>query len=171
MGTFPAARRLLLAVLAATVTASAGAHAQAQAQLQVPPEVEAVAQKAFAELRSPVTPSHTLDFCPAEQAVALRDSIRMSALGGMPAEQIVEAVIARHGEQVRLVPRRSGFGWAAWLLTPLALVVGGALIAMRLRAMRHAGPAPVLAGGAMTDDERTRLDAALREFDRPEDEA
>jgi len=156
--------------LAVALLAAAGS-ARAQTQLQVSPEVEAVAQSAFGRLRSPVTPSHTLDMCPATEAIALRDSIRVAALGGMSADRIVEDVIARYGEQVRLIPRRSGFGLAAWLLTPMALIVGGAFIAMRLRAMRQAGPAPIAAGAAaLTPEERARLDAALADFDRPEDD-
>jgi cytochrome c-type biogenesis protein CcmH/NrfF len=164
-------RRMRAAALA-LLLAAVPAAAQMDAKVKVPPETEAVARDAFGRLRSPVTPSHTLDMCPAEAAIALRDSIRISALGGMTADQIVESVIARHGEQVRLIPKRSGFGLAAWLLTPFALVAGGAFLALRLRAMRQAGPAPLVAGaGALTPEERDRLDAALRDFDRGEDEA
>lgn len=161
-------RRTVAAALAAAVLALN--VAPAVAQMQVPPETEAVARDAFGRLRSPVTPSHTLDMCPAEQAIALRDSIRVDALGGMTADQIVESVIARHGEQVRLIPKRSGVGLAAWLLTPVALVAGGAFLVLRLRAMRQSGPAPLVAGAAaLTPEERGRLDAALRDFDREDD--
>lgn len=161
--------RMALTALAALVLLGA---VPADGQMKVPPETEAVARDAFGRLRSPITPSHTLDMCPAEGAIALRDSIRVAALGGMTADQIVESVIARHGEQVRLIPKRSGFGLAAWLLTPFALVVGGAFLVLRLRAMRQSGPAPLLAGGAaLTPEERARLDAAMRDFDRQEDDA
>jgi cytochrome c-type biogenesis protein CcmH/NrfF len=120
-------------------------------------------------LRSPITPSHTLDMCPAEEANALRDSIRVAALNGMSADRIVEDVIARHGEQVRLIPKRSGFGLAAWLLTPLALIVGGALVALRLRTLRQSGPAPLAAGGAaLSTEDQDALAAALRDFERTE---
>lgn len=160
-------RSVLLAVMAAVVTVTASAAAQVPAE-----QAEKTADAAIGQLRSPVTPSHTLDFCPAGAAIALRDSIRVEALLGRSADQIAESVIARHGEQVRLIPKRSGFGLAAWLLTPLALVVGGVFIAFRVRAMRAAGPAPLMAGGSeLTTEERARLDAALADFDRREDDA
>lgn len=152
---------------AAAMLAASGLSAQTQ--LQVPPEVELVARDAMTRLRSPITPSHTLDMCPASEAMALRDTIRLAALGGMSADRIVEDVIARHGEQVRLIPRRSGFGLAAWLLTPLALMVGGLFLAMRVRAMRRSGPAVAGAGaGAMSKEDQDALAVALRDFERTE---
>ncbi len=36
----------------------------------------------MAQLRSPVTPSHTLDMCPAPEADALRDTVRAEAARG-----------------------------------------------------------------------------------------
>jgi cytochrome c-type biogenesis protein CcmH len=159
----------VLHVAVAAILAMTAAPAAAQTALQVPPEVELVARDAMTRLRSPITPSHTLDMCPAAEAMALRDTIRMAALGGMTADRIVEDVIARHGEQVRLIPRRSGFGLAAWLLTPLALLGGGLFLALRLRAMRRSGPAPAAAGtGAMTTEDQDALALALRDFERTE---
>jgi cytochrome c-type biogenesis protein CcmH/NrfF len=162
---------VLLAVVAAI--GMSGGGVEAQTQLQVPPAVEAVAHDAMTRLRSPITPSHTLDMCPAAEAMALRDTIRMAALQGTSADRIVEDVIARYGEQVRLIPRRSGFGLAAWLLTPMALLVGGLFLAMRVRAMRRSGPAPALAGGAaaLSRDDQDALERALRDFERREDDA
>jgi cytochrome c-type biogenesis protein CcmH/NrfF len=160
--------RTIRIVFAACVLAAGGLSAQTQ--LQVPPEVELVARDAMTRLRSPITPSHTLDMCPASEAMALRDTIRLAALGGMTADRIVEDVIARHGEQVRLIPRRSGFGLAAWLLTPLALIVGGLFLAMRVRAMRQSGPASAAGAGAgaMSKEDQDALAVALRDFERTE---
>lgn len=155
----------LLALLAA-------APAAAQTPLQVPPEVERVAREAMVQLRSPVTPSHTLDMCPAEAAVALRDTVRMAALAGMSSREIVDDVVARYGAPMRILPKRSGVGLFAWLLTPLALLGGGVFIALRMRAMRAQGPAPAgPAGSALSDAERAELAAALREFEADETEA
>jgi cytochrome c-type biogenesis protein CcmH/NrfF len=154
-------------VLLAAAALALAAPSAAQTALRVPPEVERVARAAMVQLRSPVTPSHTLDMCPAAPAVALRDSVRMAALAGRTSAQIVDDVVARYGPEMRILPRRSGAGLVAWLLTPLALVGGAAFVTLRLRAMRRQGPAPVpdAAGAPLDGPDRAVLEAALREFD------
>jgi cytochrome c-type biogenesis protein CcmH/NrfF len=161
-------RALLLAI-----ALLAAARASAQTPLQVPPEVERTARAAMVQLRSPVTPSHTLDMCPADAAVALRDTLRMAALSGMTTAEIVDDVVARYGEPMRILPQRSGKGLVAWLLTPLVLLGGAAFVGLRLRAMRDQGPAPAAAeaASALSAADRAALDAALRELDEVEEEA
>jgi cytochrome c-type biogenesis protein CcmH/NrfF len=119
------------------------------------------ARAAMAELRSPVTPFHTLDMCPSAQAQ--RDSMYLAAASGMSKEQLVEDFVARHGERVRLLPKRSGFGIWAWIAPPGLLLLGLGFVAARLRRMRGVRTGP--AERALTDEERAQLDAALRGFD------
>jgi cytochrome c-type biogenesis protein CcmH len=132
------------------------------------PEQAKEAEKAMSQLRSPVTPAHTVDMCPSTGA--LRDSIRVVAATGASAEAMVEDVIARHGEHLRLLPKRSGAGLLAWLATPLLILVGGVLIFGRLRRNgADAGTRPAPDGPPGIDEaDRARLAAALREIDREE---
>jgi cytochrome c-type biogenesis protein CcmH len=155
--------RTLLVVLALCLAA-----APAAAQIAVPeltPEQERTAHEAMTRLRSPVTPFHTVDMCPS--VPALRDTIRVAAAEGMTRDQIVEDVIARYGEEVRLLPRRSGPGLLAWIATPLLLLIGGGLIAARLRR----GQATAAASAAsrqedqLTEEERERLATALSDWE------
>ncbi|HEX5872130.1 MAG TPA: cytochrome c-type biogenesis protein CcmH [Longimicrobium sp.] len=134
-------------------------------------EARKTADAAIARLRSPYCPGLMLEVCPSTPAEALRDSIRVAAAQGQSAEAIVEDVLARHGEEWRAVPKRSGAGLLAWLILPLALVVGGLVLWGRIKVMRSQGPAPAAAGGTMSEEERTRLAAALREFEHAEDAA
>ncbi|HEX2207465.1 MAG TPA: cytochrome c-type biogenesis protein CcmH [Longimicrobium sp.] len=129
------------------------------------------ADAAISRVRSPYCPGLMLEVCPSTQAEALRDSIRQMAAQGQSANAIVEDVLARHGEEWRAVPKRSGAGLLAWLILPMALVVGGLVLWGRIRVMRSSGPAPAAAGAQVSDDERARLDAALREFEQAEDAA
>ena len=129
------------------------------------------ADAAIARIRSPYCPGLMLEVCPSSPAEALRDSIRMAAAQGQSAERIVEDVLARHGEEWRAVPRRTGAGLLAWLILPLALVVGALVLWGRIKVMRTQGPARAAAAGPMTVEERARLDAALREFEHAEDAA
>jgi cytochrome c-type biogenesis protein CcmH len=154
--------RILLAALLLAVPL------QAQVQPKLPPEVQAVVHETLVSLRSPVTPSHTLDMCPAAEAIALRDTIRAAALQGQTSSQIVEGVVARYGERMRTLPRRDGFGLWAWLAPPLVLLLGGFAVFFAIRRMRGRTVATPMPAGAMTDEDRARLDAALRAFERGE---
>jgi cytochrome c-type biogenesis protein CcmH len=155
--------RFLLAALLVALAAPAAA----QTPTALPPEVQAVAHQAMIRLRSPVTPSHTLDMCPAAEAIALRDTIRMAALQGQSVDQIVESVVARYGEPMRLLPRRDDFGVMAWLAPPLVLILGGLAVFLAIRRLRGRTGAPEGAA-PMTAEDRERLDAALRAFERGE---
>lgn len=137
-----------------------------EAQVAVPemtPEQERTAHEAMLRLRSPVTPFHTVDMCPS--VPALRDSIRVAAAEGMSRDEIVEGVIARYGEQVRLLPKRSGPGLLAWIATPILLLLGAGLIAARLRRGQAAAAADYAPEEGLTEEERARLAAALSEWE------
>lgn len=129
------------------------------------------ADAAISRIRSPYCPGLMLEVCPSSPAEALRDSIRMMAAQGKSAEAIVEDVLARHGEEWRAVPKRSGAGLLAWLILPLALVVGAIVLWGRIKVMRSQGPALAAADTPVNDEERARLAAALREFEQAEEVA
>ena len=154
--------RILLAALLLA------AHLQAQVEPNLPPKVNAVVHETLVSLRSPVTPSHTLDMCPAVEAIALRDTIRMAALQGQTSNQIVEGVVARYGERMRTLPRRDGFGLWAWIAPPLVLLLGAFAVFFAIRRMRGRTAAAPVPARAMTDEDRAQLDAALRAFERGE---
>ncbi len=156
---------ILLVVFAAIVTMTVSAAAQVS-----PVEAQRRADEAIGRLRSPFCPGLMLEVCPSPPAEALRDSIRGMAAEGQDVKQIVEGVLARHGEEWRAVPKRSGAGLLAWLVLPFVLLGGSVVVWTRVKAMRGQGQVYAV-GGGVTDEERARLDAALREFDRVEDEA
>jgi cytochrome c-type biogenesis protein CcmH len=155
-------------ILLAALLLALAAPAQAQVQPHLPPRVEAEVHEALISLRSPVTPSHTLDMCPSVEAIALRDTIRTAALQGQTSDQIVEGVVARYGERMRTLPRRDGFGLWAWIAPPLVLLLGGFAVFIAIRRMRGRTVATPVPAGGMTDEDRARLDAALRAFERGE---
>ncbi|MBA2245822.1 MAG: cytochrome c-type biogenesis protein CcmH [Gemmatimonadetes bacterium] len=128
-----------------------------------------VAREAIGQLRSPYCPGLMLEVCPSGQAEMLRDSIRMLAQQGQRANQIVEWMIANHGEEWRAVPKRSGAGLWAWVLPPLALLFGVGLVAAKLRSMRTREETSGVRATEMTDTDRDRLAAALREWEHAEE--
>ena len=159
-------RGLGLLIVALMIVVAAPVRAQVPAA-----EAQKTADAAIARLRSPYCPGLMLEVCPSGPAEMLRDSIRAAAAQGQSASAIVEDVLARHGEEWRAVPRRSGAGLLAWLIMPLALVVGGLVLWKRVAVMRRQGPALAAADAPMSDEERMRLNAALREFERAEEVA
>ena len=155
-------RRVLLALALPLGLCVAG---PVTAQLVVPeltPEQTRVAHEAMSQLRSPVTPFHTVDMCPS--VPELRDTIRVAAAMGETREEIVEGVIARYGEEVRLLPKRSGAGLLAWIATPLLMLVGAGLIIAHLRRGRDSAPTPQ-EGGPLSDEDRGRVAAALARWE------
>lgn len=148
-----------LVLLSVAVASPTGA----QEPSSLSPEQARTALEAMTELRSPVTPSHTVDMCPSVDA--LRDSIRVAAAAGWSKEQIVEDVIARHGEQIRILPKSRGAGLWAWIATPLVLLLGAGLIFARVRGDRQRIPPPS-SGSSLSDDEREQVADAMREWER-----
>ncbi|HEX6069595.1 MAG TPA: cytochrome c-type biogenesis protein CcmH, partial [Longimicrobiaceae bacterium] len=89
-----------------------------------------------------------------------------AASEGQSREEIVEGVIARYGEQVRLLPKRRGAGLLAWIATPLVMLLGAGLIVARLRRGREsAAAAGPLEEPELTEEERARVAAALSRWE------
>ena len=159
-------RGLWFVAMIAVLCVASPAGAQVEAG-----RAQKTADAAIARLRSPYCPGLMLEVCPSTQAELLRDSIRTMAAQGRSADAIVEDVLARHGEEWRAVPRRTGAGLWAWLIPPFALALGGIFLWGRLKAMRGEGrPYAAAPGQTVSDDERARLNAALAEFERAEDD-
>ncbi|HYH79003.1 MAG TPA: cytochrome c-type biogenesis protein CcmH [Longimicrobium sp.] len=157
-------RRPAFLLAAAALWAAAPVSAQGDTS-----PAAAVARAAAEQLRSPVTPSHTLDMCPSPEADFLRDTVLAWAAAGLTSDQIIERVIDGRGEQLRIVPERRGVGLWAWVLPPAVLLFGAGFVALRLIALRR-GRAGEPAGDAraMNEVERAQVEAALRQYERGE---
>ncbi len=158
---------LLVFLLAFAVSAPAQETAATQRRASHPDSE--VAREAISQLRSPYCPGLMLEVCPSGQAEMLRDSIRMLAQEGRSADWIVEWMIANHGEEWRAVPKRSGTGLWAWILPPLALLLGVGVVAAKLHSLRSRADAAVAGTGELSDADRDRLAAALREWEHAEE--
>ncbi|MEX1256620.1 MAG: cytochrome c-type biogenesis protein CcmH [Gemmatimonadota bacterium] len=132
------------------------------------------ATEAISRLYSPFCPGFMLEVCTAAQSVALRDSIQALAYQGWTSEELVEWMLANHGERYRAVPQGSGWGLWAWLLPPIGLVVGAVVVVTALRRFgpprRDGGPASSSGHAArISQDEEERLRSAIREIELNED--
>lgn len=109
------------------------------------PEVEAVAR----ELMDPCEncKGKLLSGCDCGPAEKLKEEIRTRLERGETKDQIVEAMVAEHGEWIRSAPPKSGFNLVGWGM-PFALIGLGVVgIGLYLRrAVRRRTPAPKIAG-------------------------
>lgn len=155
---------------------SSGLVAQIPAGMEGSFEPHPEAQEAISRLYSPFCPGFMLKVCTAQQSAVLRDSIHAFAYQGWTADELVEWMISNYGEEYRAVPETSGWGIFAWLLPPMGLLLGVAMVVvalLRFGPARESGDA--VAGDAgrvekvITADEQARLRSAIREIELSED--
>lgn len=158
----PTLALILLTALAAAPVAAQRPPSTGEA-LQVHPE----AKSAIDRLRSPYCPGMMLEVCTSSGGAMLRDSIQAMAEAGLPADSIVEHVIAEYGEEWRAEPRRSGSGLMAWLLPPGILIAGLVVVGVVLAHRRRTEPVAVEV--EVPPEDEARLRSALKELEEEEE--
>lgn len=149
----------------------------AQAQYERPPEVEGPyerhpeAVEAIRELKSPYCPGLMLEVCPSSGGAALRDSIETLADSGWSSGEIVEWVIANHGESYRALPPREGAALLAWLMPPAGVLLGLVVVLVALRRMRRRREedGPPAQDSPVSPEDEERLEEALRDLEYEEE--
>lgn len=131
------------------------------------PEVHPEAERAISRLKSPFCPGLMLEVCPSEDASQLRDTLRVMAEGGASADSLVAWTLARYGEEWRAIPETRGSDLLAWVVPPLAILLGGGLVVLALRRLRRRDGDG--AGGevrSLSEEEERRITEALSELER-----
>lgn len=137
-------------------------------------------ERAISQLYSPFCPGFMLSQCPASESLALRDSIQAMAHAGWSSDELVDWMLGNHGEEYRAVPQGFGQGLLAWVLPPLALLLGAVGVFFALRRLL---PSPEEEGEAagsdpqdpegpvrpVTDADERKLKEAIREIELAED--
>ena len=168
-------RGVLFAVLAGFVLQAPGAPLSAQSQRELPrPEPgqyqrPEAAQEAMDQLKSPYCPGLMLEVCPSPGGAALRDSLAMLAEDGWSSDQLVDWVLANHGEEWLALPRAEGRSLIAWIVPPLAVLLGVLLVVVALRKMREGRRVVEPLEEDLSDEEEARLREAMRELDAEEE--
>jgi cytochrome c-type biogenesis protein CcmH len=97
-----------------------------------------------------------------------RDVLALAS-GGYSAQEILDAFVGTYGERVLMAPSAAGFNLFGWLAPFVVLGVGAIFVVVVLRKWQRA-PQPAVAGRARaarpdeaTEEERARLDAAVRD--------
>ena len=109
------------------------AISDSQAQTPTQQEVDQKAGRLFDQVMSPFCPGRTLSNCPSPQADVLRDGIKERIRAGAAADDIWEELYAAYGDQVRSVPRASGFNLLAWVIPGLFFALGTLIVLLWAR--------------------------------------
>ena len=162
----PTALRALLplaAVIALLTVLPATSRAQDYEPL--PPELEVQAQALYESVMCPQCAGQTISQSRSQIATAMRAAVREGLLAGESPEQILDALVASFGEGVLASPPKRGLSLLVWLAPPLALVLGGAAVALAVRGLRRrSGHDAVPAASKAADDLAPYLDMVDREI-------
>ena len=138
-------------------------------QVGGPLEPHPAADEAIARIKSPYCPGQMLQVCSSYLGAALRDSIQAMAREGWTTDELVDWVLANHGEEYLAYPEASGTGLLAWLVPPTAILLGILVVVAALRYMRRSAPPVETANTELSEEEEDRLREALRDMDSAEE--
>ncbi len=110
-----------------------------------------------------------LQVCSSYSGAALRDSIQAMAREGWTTDELVDWVLANHGEEYLAYPAVSGTGLIAWLVPPAAILLGILVVVAALRYMRRNAPPEETVNADLSEEEEDRLREALRDMDSAEE--
>ena len=161
-----------LVCLAGVVSAAQVQPLAAQDQddaLRGPLEPHPAADEAIARLKSPYCPGLMLEVCTSYTGALLRDSLQAMAREGSSTQEIVDWVLANHGQEYLAYPPASGTGLWAWLVPPAAILLGILAVVAALRYMRQGAPPENIATTELSSGEEERLREAMKEMDSAEE--
>lgn len=146
---------------AAVLLAATGAVAQTPQE-----EVDREAGRLFDQVMSPFCPGRTLTNCPSPQAEVLRDGITERLRAGATPDEIWEDLYEVYGDQVRSIPRATGFNLLAWMIPGLFFAIGAWLLIRWLRQPQSvAKPAPQPQAEQLDPELEQRLQSELSELE------
>jgi cytochrome c-type biogenesis protein CcmH len=137
--------------------------------ISVPQTPHPAAQKAIASLRSPYCPGFMLEVCTSSRGASLRDSLQVMAEAGGTADELIDWVLANHGDTLLALPSSDGKGLMAWIVPPAVFLLGLSLVLVALRVMkRRAGPEEEKSA-ELSPEEQVSLATALKQLEEEEE--
>ena len=124
-------------------------------------DVNAVAK----QLYCPVCENTPLDVCPTQACSQWRDLIRLKLSQGETPDQIKQYFVENYGARVLNEPPRTGLNWLAYIVPPIAILLGAFFLFRAFQAMKKpatAAPASGSAPEAPADDYVARLEEEIK---------
>ena len=103
------------------------------------PTLEERAYALDRQLMCPVCDGQTVDQSNAQVSLDMKEVIREKLRAGESEDQILDYFSARYGDSVLASPPTSGFSAVVWIVPPVALLFGVALLAIIMRRMKKRG--------------------------------
>ncbi|MGA9533318.1 MAG: cytochrome c-type biogenesis protein CcmH [Anaerolineales bacterium] len=115
------------------------------------------------QLYCPVCENVPLDVCPTQACAQWRALIREKLAAGWSDQQIKDYFVDQYGDRVLSTPPARGLNWLVYVLPPLALLGGAALLVSVVRAWSSAAETPDEPRTTVEDDPYVaELEAELR---------
>ena len=110
-------------------------------------------------LRCPVCQNESIDESSADLSADLRILVRERLLQGDSDQEVVDFIVARYGEFVRLEPSLKGSNFFLWATAPIFLVIG---LAMGLVFIKRQAGREKNGDAELSDGEKTKLEKILK---------
>ena len=110
--------------------------ASAQTYEELPLDLEERAQRIYSGVMCPQCAGQTIDESNAPIAEAMRTAIQAQLRNGASDDAIMDSLVQSYGEGILASPPTRGFSLLAWLVPPLALLLGAAAVFFTIRNLR-----------------------------------
>lgn len=113
------------------------------------------------QLYCPVCENVPLDVCPTRACAQWREMIRRLLAEGRTEEDIKLYFVELYGARVLATPPAAGFNWLVYLVPPVVLAAGAAVLWRTLRGWRRSASTVVLEDRALEDPYVSRVEEEL----------
>jgi cytochrome c-type biogenesis protein CcmH len=130
-------RSVILVVLASTLAVGLALLGKESASAQPPTPSDNDVNQVASQLYCPVCENVPLDVCPTQACAQWRELIREKLAAGWSDAQIKQYFVTQYGDRVLATPPAHGLNWLVYVLPPVAILIGVAVLAGVLRSWRR----------------------------------
>ncbi|MFQ5526285.1 MAG: cytochrome c-type biogenesis protein CcmH [Thermoanaerobaculia bacterium] len=100
-------------------------------------ELVRVTEEVTSLMRCPVCQGLSVADSPTASAIAMKEEARQLLAAGFSGDQVLAYFERSYGEFIRLSPKPEGFNLVVWILPVAALLLGAAVIGLRIKKRSH----------------------------------
>ncbi len=127
--------------------------------------IEERAQAIDQRLMCPVCPAETIDQSQADVAIQMRELVREKLRAGETEDQIYDFFVERYDKGVLAEPPAEGFNLLVWVIPPMALALGVALVWFGIKHLGRSEPQRMSSHGDWEAESERYLREVNEEFE------